>query len=63
MTKRQIAAHITQQDADTMSQGPPAHVTEGMVSLYDLNILFLLTIQIPQKKKKRLVGNPCWFSG
>lgn len=53
MTKRQTAAHITQQDADTISQGPPAHVTEGIVSLInDLNILFLLTIQIPQKKKK-----------
>lgn len=53
MTKRQIATHITQQVADTMSQGPPTHVTEGMVSLInDLNILFLLTIQIDKKKKK-----------
>lgn len=54
MTKRQIATHITQQVADTMSQGPPTHVTEGTVSLInDLNILFLLTIQIDLKKKKK----------
>ena len=54
MTKRQIATHITQQVADTMSQGPPTYVTEGTVSLInDLSILFLLTIQIDQKKKKK----------
>ena len=57
MTKRQIATHITQQVADTMSQGPPTYVTEGTVSLInDLSILFLLTIQIDQKKKKKKIS-------